>query len=334
MDSRVRRDGRHGRDGQVVWVRALLGVARAGLLAVGSTGCLRVAPRMPKTLSSAAPISYATTAFNADVAAYQAAVTAHQMEVAKADRNQIIFRVIAQIDNAYGGFELQMSTRRAGIQTAGDAANLGLTAAATVVGAAAVKDILTATSTALQGTRLSYDKNYFEQKTTESLISQMRASRKTLQAQMLLSLAGRDVASYPLEAAWIDVVNYYYAGTIPSALVDIASKTGSEAIAADNNLKAVVQELTPATPEQVTQAVSNRTEYSKLAAAIASGDPASLTASTATLQKILGGAGIASAANATPADLLKAFKEAIMATSSDVGKLKTLTAAVQSATAP
>ena len=68
----------------------------------------------------------------------------------------------------------------------------------------------------------------------------MRASRKTLQAQMLLNLSTRDVQSYPLEAAWTDVVNYYYAGTIPSALVDISSKTGNDALQADLNLKAVV----------------------------------------------------------------------------------------------
>jgi hypothetical protein len=315
-------------------VRGLTSACLLALASLSSTGCVRVAPKMPRTLSSATPINYTAAALDADLAAYHAAIVAGQLELARTDRNQIAFRTMAQIDNAYGGFELQISMRRAGVQTTGDAAQLGLTAAATVVGASAVKDILSATSTALQGARLSYDKNFFEQKTTESLISEMRASRKTLQAQMLLSLSTRDVNGYPLEAAWIDLVNYYYAGTIPSALVDIASKTGSDAVAADKSLKAVVKELTPATPEQAHQAVSIRTEYGTLAKAVGSGDPVAVAQASGTLTKILAGAGIPFDATASASDLLAALKQGMIAAADDDGKLKALNAAVQSATQP
>ena len=309
----------------------------AGLVSLavaGMGGCLRVAPKMSKPLASMAPISYSGSALDADVKGYHAAVAAGQMDAAKIDRNQIVFRVMAQIDAAYGEFELILSTRRAGAQTGGDAAQLGLTAAATVVGASGVKDILTATATALQGTRLSFDKNFFEQKTTEALVSQMRATRKNLQAQVLLSLSTRDVNSYPLEAAWIDVVNYYYAGTIPSALVDIASKAGSDAVTADGKLKDVVKQLTPTTPAQAKAAVSNRHEYEQLKTEIASGDDTRVKAAAATLERILTGAKIPFDAAATPAALLEDFKQAIMATADDDAKLAALTAAVQAATQP
>lgn len=315
------------------WARLIVFAGVGTALCAGSTGCLRVAPKMPQSLSSAAPINYSATQFNQDVKAYQDAVDAGSMDLAKTRRNQVVFRTMAQIDNAYGKFELQMSMRRAGVQTAGDAANLGLTAAATIVGASAVKDILTATSTALQGTRLSYDKNYFEQKTTESLISQMRASRKTLQAQMLLSAANRDVASYPLESAWGDLVNYYYAGTLPSALVDIASKTGSAAVAADDNLQMVVGELAATTPEQARSSESNQAVYTRLSKQLASGDTAAVTQATETLQKILTAAQISYASGASPAELLAAYKLAIIATRNDNAKLAALTAAVKTATA-
>ena len=192
--------------------RLLLG-AGGCLMLLATSGCLRVSPKMPKLLATAAPIEYSNSAFDADIASYHAALTAGNLDAAKTLRNQIVFRVMAQIDTAYDKFESELDTHRAGYQTSTDAAQLGLTTAATLVGASAVKDILSSTATALQGATLSFDKNFFEQKTTASLVSQMRASRKTLQAQMLLNLSTRDVQSYPLEAAWTDVVNYYYAGT-------------------------------------------------------------------------------------------------------------------------
>jgi hypothetical protein len=278
-----------------------------------------------------APINYSSSSLDADVAAYHASIANHALDIAKTQRNQIVFRIIAQIDAAYGAFELNLSTRRAGLQTGGDAAQLGLSAAATLVGASDIKDILSATSTAFQGTRLSVDKNFFEQKTTESLISQMRASRKNLQAQILLSLSNRDVNSYPLESAWGDVVNYYYAGTIPSALVDIAGKAGNDAVKADQTLKDAVKELTPATPDQAKQATAIRSEYEALNKAISSGNEKSIKAASESLVKILTNAKIQFDPNASASNLLEVFKQAIIAAADDNAKLQTLDAAVKSA---
>jgi hypothetical protein len=274
-----------------------------------------------------APINYSSSSLDADVAAYHASIANHALDIAKTQRNQIVFRIIAQIDAAYGAFELNLSTRRAGLQTGGDAAQLGLSAAATLVGASDIKDILSATSTAFQGTRLSVDKNFFEQKTTESLISQMRASRKNLQAQILLSLSSRDVNSYPLESAWGDVVNYYYAGTIPSALVDIAGKAGNDAVKADQTLKGVVEDITR-------DSVTIRSEYEKLNKAISSGVPASVNDARATLVKILTVAKIPFDAAAPASTLLETMKQSMIAAAEDDSKFNALSAAVKSATSP
>jgi hypothetical protein len=290
-------------------------------------GCFRVAPKMPPPLASMAPINYSSSSLDADVAAYHASIANHALDIAKTQRNQIVFRITAQIDAAYGAFELNLSTRRAGLQTGGDAAQLGLSAAATLVGASDIKDILSATSTAFQGTRLSVDKNFFEQKTTESLISQMRASRKNLQAQILLSLSSRDVNSYPLESAWGDVVNYYYAGTIPSALVDIAGKAGNDAVKADQTLKGVVEDITR-------DSVTIRSEYEKLNKAISSGVPASVNDARATLVKILTVAKIPFDAAAPASTLLETMKQSMIAAAEDDSKFNALSAAVKSATSP
>jgi hypothetical protein len=158
----------------------------------------------------------------------------------------------------------------------------------------------------------------------------MRASRKNLQAQILLSLSSRDVNSYPLESAWGDVVNYYYAGTIPSALVDIAGKAGKDAIKADQTLKDTVKELTPATPDQAKQAVTIRSEYEALSTAISSGNETSVKGASEILTKILTNAKIQFDPNASASNLLEVFKQAIIATADDNSKLQTLGAAVKS----
>jgi hypothetical protein len=295
---------------------------------ISATGCLRVAPRMPAVLSNPAPIAYTPAALDADIGVYRAALAGNKPDAAKVERNAIVYHLIAQIDLAYGAFELSLSTRRAGAQTAGDAAQLGVTAAATVVGATAVKDILTATATALQGTTISFDKNFFEQKTTEALISQMRATRKTQQAQMLLSLANRDVVSYPLESAWVDVTNYYYAGTISSALVDMASKAGGDAVTADQNLKETVKKLTPGQ-----ESVNVRTAYERLNKQIASGEEVTVASAKTILVKLLTAANITFDANASASDLLQTLRSAMADALNDEtnAKLAKLNAAAQAA---
>jgi hypothetical protein len=294
------------------------------------TGCLRVAPKMPKAIGSPA-ISYTAQDLARDVKSYRDDVAAARLKSARTTRDQVVYHVLAQVDAAYGGFELNLSTRRAGAQTAADATQLGLTAAATVTGTTEVKDILTATATAFQGTRLSFDKNFFEEKTTEALVSQMRASRTTLKAQILRNLSNRDASSYPLEAALMDLVSYYYAGTIPSALVDIAAKAGNDAARGSQDLKDAVRELTPTTPEGAKQAISIRGKYEQLRDEISSGNPAAVQRASATLHKILDTADITYNTAAQPAELLAALKKAMDEADQDDALMRKLNAAMEAA---
>lgn len=295
-------------------------------------GCVHtMAPKLPRELSASAVVTYSKNEFEADRNDYRKAVAAGDMSRALLLRNQIAYRVMADIESSYGGFETNLTASRAGIQTTSDAIQLGMTAASTVVGSSDVKDLLTASLSAFKGTSLSFDKNYFQEKTTEALISQMRASRQVLQARLLLSLGTRDVSSYPLDAAWIDLVDYYYSGTVPSALVAIATKAGSDATQASAKVDAAVKALTPATPAQAKQAVDIRTVYNDLSAQVASSD--STTASTALqkLRTILEAAGYNPPPNAAGQDLLALFRQAMHDASIDDSKLAALSAAVQAA---
>jgi hypothetical protein len=293
-----------------------------------TTGCLRVAPKMPSVISSPPDIYYSAADLKTDVDTYRASVKAAKLDEAKTERNQIAYRVLAQLDAAYGQFEITLTTGRAGYQTAGAAANLGLTAAATVVGAADIKAILAATSTAFQGTQLSFDKNFFAQQTTQALVSQMRASRKTLQAQIIQSLTTKDAVSYPLEAAWTDIIGYYYAGTLPSALVAVTSKAGADDVTADQTL-VNAKALTTFTPAQAQSAITIRSAYTTLSQQLKSPDTAA--AAVVSLKKILTAAGVSFSATASSNDLLTALQNAMAAAASDPALLDKLATAVQSA---
>jgi hypothetical protein len=283
-------------------------------------------PKMPSELTSPSIAAYSQAEFKSDLGLYRGAVASGNLSKALSLRNQIAYHVMADIESAYGSFEMRLTTQRAGFETGSDSVQLGIAAATTVVGAGDVKDLLAASLTAFEGTRLSVDKNFFAEKTTESLISQMRASRKTKQAQLITNLGARDVTSYPWDAAWIDLIDFYYAGTVPSALVDIASSTGTKAETADANLNSVIA-------QQSKTAISIRSAYEKLKISVA--DPAKSTSAIQSLKNILNAAGYKPDENASASDLLTLFRKAMSDADPDADptgeKLKTLNAAVAAA---
>jgi hypothetical protein len=248
---------------------------------------------MPKELAAPSIEAYSANDFKTDVQRYRDAAAGVPADASKgtaaippdlpkalALRNQIAYRVMGDIEINYAKFEMSLTTQRAGFETGADTLQLGMSAAATLVGVTDIKNMLTASLTAFQGTRTSLDKNFFREKTTESIISQMRASRKTKQAQLITNLGTRDVASYPWEAAWIDLVGFYYAGTVPSALVDIANTTGTNAEAATKDLNAAIA-------GQTQQAIDTRTAFEKLLATAIGNDAVAANSAVESMKSVL-----------------------------------------------
>lgn len=316
----------------------VLSLAAATLALLPVCGCRsNMGPKMPPAMGAPGVTEYKADDFKKDVAQYRCLVSGTcvdsnghaiplDLSAARALRNGIAYHVMVDIEADYSKFEMKLTSGRAIQATLADATSLGLTAATTVVGASDVKDILAATGTAFQGSWTSYDKNFFQQKTTEAIVAQMRATRKNKQAQIISSLANRDVASYPWDAVWVDLIDFYYAGTVPSALVEIASSSGQEAKAAEINLQSVVS-------QQSLMAINAHAIYMKLQAELA--DPQKAPAATNALRAILSSAQYQPAANATAADLLALFKKAIADTDPDADpkgeKLKVLNAAIAAA---
>jgi len=300
-----------------------------GFLLLLVTGCgSTMGPKMPAAITAPEVSVYSAADLGNDIKAYRAFVTAGQLQQALALRNQMAYRVMGDIEAGYSKFEMRLTSQRAGFETGADAVQLGISAAATVVGASDVKDLLTASLTAFQGTRTSLDKNFFQEKTTQSIISQMRASRKTKQALLITGLGSRDVTSYPWEAVWIDLVDFYYAGTVPSALVEIAGSAGKEAKDADTKLNSAIA-------QQAKQAIDIRTAFMKLKGDAEGTDLQKSASAIAAMKGILKTTGYYNGEDLNTAQLVtlfaKAMSDAAPLADPSGAKLKALNAAVAAA---
>jgi hypothetical protein len=296
---------------------------------------------MPKEIAAPAIVTYLVKDFNTDVNNYRTDMAAKDYASARILRDSVVARALSSIEYGYGKFEGQLITDRAAFQTGADIAALGVTAATTVVPVGDIKDILAATLSAMQGTRLSIDKNFYEQKTSESLISQMRADRKDIEATILNSLATQNVIpvvdpatnktipAYGLDDAWRDLLRYYYAGTVPSALVSLTATTGEKAAESEQHLKDVRNSINPATHEQAQQALDIGHGFIKLRNALLGANKQQADLAAQKARNILSAIGKPQSDAATPQELVSALTAAMAEADDDHSKLPALQAAFQ-----
>jgi hypothetical protein len=304
--------------------RARYVVILAAALAVTFSGCMHInRPNVPPVVDSTG--TYSANLFNADYEAYKSAVnpkdgSAPDLAKARLLRNQMVNRVEVDIEKGYRNFEQSLTTTRAGIQTGGDVVELGLSAAIGVVGAVEVKDLLAASLTGFKGTRLSFDKNVFREKTTEILISRMQGARDAVRNRITQKMSDMDVGAYPFEEAWRDLVEYFYAGTLPVALQQLANDAGQSAIEAQKKATDIdVKRANTAAEAQM--AVRVRTKYAEWAHMAEKAE--TKASAVKQLQDILTSLGDAEHAKSTdPNELLTALRVQMQAAVSDPEKLK------------
>jgi hypothetical protein len=102
----------------------------------------------------------------------------------------------------------------------------GATAA---VGGEHSKTIIGIVLTGVKGARLSLDKNFFREKTTETLLASMQGERTKRIALLTRKMTDGDASQYSWDEAWVDLLDYFYAGTLESGLLAIAAHAGAEA---------------------------------------------------------------------------------------------------------
>lgn len=209
-------------------------------------GCsvFRFAPTQPIVYSRS---SYTPEMYEADLAAYnqlrnQTSPGVSDVTVARRTdlRNKVVYSTAREIDRAYYDFKNAFFGDRATMETLLDIAQIGLSSAGTLAGGEMVKAILAATATGITGSRLSYNKNFFKEKTPDLLLSRMDALRAEQWSQMNLKLTSSVDDGYSLYEAERDMSAYYQAGTLEAAFQNIVAESGATQQKAEEETKAQV----------------------------------------------------------------------------------------------
>lgn len=160
-------------------------------------------------------------------------------------RNRLVETRMAVIDANFQTFRAGLVKENVGAEFAIALAGIGVGAAGSLV-AQTASQILSAVSGGLAGAQAAYSKAVLYDKAMAALLAQMQASRKAVKTQ-ILERWDLDVDKYPLWMARADVDAYYFAGSLPGAIIGTAADAGRKEREADDKL-AVIQ-LRTITPE-------------------------------------------------------------------------------------
>jgi hypothetical protein len=236
------------------------------LMAVLLAGCSQqiLKPNVPQTVNTnAVSVVYQLDDFDKDRAAYIAAFDSNNLSLARRLRDRMISRIRADIEANYREYETHLFAGQAGFNVWSDILELSLSLATTVAGDKGTKTVLGAVLTAIKGGRLSIDKNYFREKTSEMIISKMQANRDRVKTRIVDKMVKLPVDNYTFEEAFVDLIEYFNAGTLQGAIVSLANEAGRDAVEAREELKDV-ELFRTATGAQVASLTVIRNEFRKL----------------------------------------------------------------------
>lgn len=190
----------------------------------------RFAPRPPAVCTQG---TYTPVQYEADRKAYEASGTTVAEKTRL--RDKIVFSTAGEIDSSYIEFKNSFYAGRAVTETSLDAAQIGLGTAATIASGGVV-NVLAAISTGLAGARLSFNKNFFKEKTPELLLSRTDALRDEQWARIYLKLKMSD-EMYSLYEAERDLKAYFEKGSLEAAFQSILAESGAAQVKADEEIK-------------------------------------------------------------------------------------------------
>lgn len=140
-------------------------------------------------------------------------------------RDEFIVGRLTLYNLQYIRYITQYSLSAAQLDSAFEITKLVTDLSITLGGTLQSKAVLGAFSGGLTGAKATIDKNFFEQKTAQALVSQMNAQRKAALVPILTGI-NEVVARYPLATAIVDLQAYYEAGTLLGALQGIQADAG------------------------------------------------------------------------------------------------------------
>lgn len=154
-------------------------------------------------------------------------------------RDAIVYSTAAEIDKNYNNFKNSFFGERAWTETSFDITQIGLGTFGALAGGETV-NLLAAISTGVAGTRLSFNKNFFKERSSDLLLSRMDALRAEKWAEICLKLVQSD-SIYSLREAERDLVEYYQRGSLQAAFQNITAESGAAQKNADDEIKKQIE---------------------------------------------------------------------------------------------
>ncbi|MDG2532669.1 hypothetical protein P6144_03345 [Sphingomonas sp. HITSZ_GF] len=154
----------------------------------------------------------------------------------EARRNNFIEIRLAVYDLEYERFTQNLRAGRTDAETIADLTVIGLSLATTLSDSKHAKTVLGAIITSFTGGRAAIEKNYYADRTTSALITQMDAERKAALIPILTGKA-RPLAEYSISDTIRDLLAYKRAGSIDGALKAVQKAATDKDEAASAALK-------------------------------------------------------------------------------------------------
>lgn len=201
-------------------------------------------------------------------------------------RDTIISRIMRVIDYNYYQFENDLYVRRSTSSFLADVLDTGTNLAATITNGERAKTVINASLNAFRVGRKSATLNFYRDQTLEVLIIKMQTARDRKKADIIRRKRG-GVGNYQLDDALGDVVEYFFAGTLPRALQQLKVDAGNAAQDAEDEKGRAVEGLPSklATESNLKTSLDAREVLSSLEKSLA--DNAKESATSKTLLKIV-----------------------------------------------
>jgi hypothetical protein len=181
----------------------------------------------------------------------QSYLSAPTLDAQKSIRNNFIFERVYAMDVKYTAYEenLTKESQDEGFWAA--VTNAALTGTGALIPVAQTTRLLSGIAAGLTTTDQAYNKQFLLNKAVQLLQSQMRARRAEIMTN-IIARSKYSVIDYPLGMAMSDLEEYYRAGTLSAAFIDLSEGVATNADVA----KSVKDQIKPGAPE-VAQAITN-----------------------------------------------------------------------------
>ncbi len=163
-------------------------------------------------------------------------------------RDEFITARMSGIDIQFSAYETSLRQERQQLGFLATTTNIALMGTSSLIAPVQTKNILSAAAGGLTGANAAYNDDILLNRTIQVLQSQMRANRSR-KAAFILAKLGSPISVYPIGMAQSDLEDYYQAGTLTSALVEVTHSVAQQAINAKYEKEGAIVITQPASDE-------------------------------------------------------------------------------------